>query len=172
MNQQTIKAKYLSMGYQCHGQANGVELLSREYETGKHCGIIVLPDGTSEVLQHADIIRIIKQEAIDMSKYTKKILEGMTSKELLEVYNKHAAKKLAKFQNHASGVQRTLDILPSEDITPTKAPKKAGACAKVWAMADSMPGAERKDVIDKCVADGINKATASTQYQKWRVANA
>lgn len=37
----------------------------------------------------------------------------------------------------------------------------------VWAMADKMVGADRKEVIDACVAAGVNKATASTQYYRW-----
>lgn len=47
------------------------------------------------------------------------------------------------------------------------APKKTGACARVHAIADSMKDAARKDVIAACIKAGLNKATASTQYQKW-----
>jgi hypothetical protein len=38
----------------------------------------------------------------------------------------------------------------------------------VWRLADEMAGAERKDVIAACVAAGVNKATASTQYYRWQ----
>ena len=37
----------------------------------------------------------------------------------------------------------------------------------VWRMADEMVGADRKDVIAACVAAGVNKSTAQTQYYKW-----
>jgi len=37
----------------------------------------------------------------------------------------------------------------------------------VWRLADEMPGADRKAVIDACVAAGVNKSTAQTQYYKW-----
>lgn len=50
---------------------------------------------------------------------------------------------------------------------PGRAKKTDGVCAKVFAMADKMKGARRKDVIEACVKDGINEATAKTQYQKW-----
>lgn len=40
----------------------------------------------------------------------------------------------------------------------------------VWQIADSMPGADRKDVVEACVAAGVNKATASTQYYRWQKA--
>lgn len=39
---------------------------------------------------------------------------------------------------------------------------------RVWAIADSMPEAKRKDVIAACVEEGITFFTARTQYQKWK----
>jgi uncharacterized protein (DUF779 family) len=39
---------------------------------------------------------------------------------------------------------------------------------RVWAIADSMPDAKRKDVIAACVEQGIAFYTARTQYQKWK----
>jgi hypothetical protein len=38
---------------------------------------------------------------------------------------------------------------------------------KVWAIAESMPGARRKDVIAACEAAGIGAGTSRTQYQAW-----
>lgn len=38
---------------------------------------------------------------------------------------------------------------------------------KVWSIADSMPGAKRKEVIEECVRQGIAYGTARTQYQHW-----
>jgi hypothetical protein len=37
----------------------------------------------------------------------------------------------------------------------------------VWEIADSMPGATRKDIIAACVAKGVHPSTASTQFSKW-----
>lgn len=45
-----------------------------------------------------------------------------------------------------------------------------GPTKRVWAIADSMPGAKRKDVIEACRVAGIAYGTARTQYQKWFVA--
>ena len=49
--------------------------------------------------------------------------------------------------------------------------KFGGACAAVWAIADSMVGPDgkvvRKDVIAACRAQGIAYGTARTQYQRW-----
>lgn len=40
-------------------------------------------------------------------------------------------------------------------------------CKSVWAIADSMPGARRKEVLAACVEKGIAYNTARTQYQQW-----
>lgn len=56
----------------------------------------------------------------------------------------------------------------AEGGTPT-APVK-GATARVWAIADTMPTADRKSIIEACVAEGINPSTAGTQYSKWKKA--
>lgn len=44
-----------------------------------------------------------------------------------------------------------------------------GNCAAVWEIADSVPGARRKDVVNACVQAGIPLGTAKTQYQHWFV---
>jgi hypothetical protein len=43
----------------------------------------------------------------------------------------------------------------------------ASPVARVHAIATSMPGAARKDVIAACLAEGIATCTAKTQYQVW-----
>lgn len=46
-----------------------------------------------------------------------------------------------------------------------------GATARVWAIADEVTGdgpIDRTKVIEACVAAGINKSTAGTQYSKWK----
>lgn len=40
----------------------------------------------------------------------------------------------------------------------------------VWETADAMPGASRADVVAACVAKGVNKATAGTQFYRWQKA--
>lgn len=47
-------------------------------------------------------------------------------------------------------------------LSTTEKPTK-----KVWNVADSMPGASRKDVIAACVELGIAPGTSRTQYQAW-----
>lgn len=47
-------------------------------------------------------------------------------------------------------------------LSSTEKPTK-----KVWAIADSMPGATRKEVIAACEVAGIGAGTSRTQYQAW-----
>jgi hypothetical protein len=46
-----------------------------------------------------------------------------------------------------------------------------GPTKRVWAIADTMKGAKRKDVVQACVEAGIATGTARTQYQKWLAAS-
>lgn len=50
------------------------------------------------------------------------------------------------------------------------APRKAGATARVWQIADavSAAGGDRKAIVEACVAEGINASTAATQYSRWK----
>lgn len=50
-----------------------------------------------------------------------------------------------------------------------RAPKGSGVSARVWAIADELHG-DRPAIIAKAVAEGINKATATTQYSRWKKA--
>ncbi len=59
------------------------------------------------------------------------------------------------------------DKAPTADKPKGDQPKKNGPVARVWAMCESMPGASRKEVVEACVAAGINVHTAKTQYQRW-----
>lgn len=50
-------------------------------------------------------------------------------------------------------------------------PSPSGATGKVWLIADRVhaeKGLDRKAIIDACIAEGINPATAGTQYSRWK----
>lgn len=66
---------------------------------------------------------------------------------------------MTRSKNNAPKVERAISTAAS----PTKL---------VWQIADSMPAANRADIIAACVAQGVNAATASTQFSKWRKARA
>ncbi len=57
---------------------------------------------------------------------------------------------------------------------PSVRPKGTSTTGRVWEIADSLFAAagnqfpDRKAIIDACIAEGINQATASTQYAKWK----
>ena len=62
---------------------------------------------------------------------------------------------------------------PKDPNKPPSRPRAAGATGKVWEIADQlfesnngMP--ERKAVLAACESSGINVATASTQFSKWK----
>lgn len=59
--------------------------------------------------------------------------------------------------NASMGLQGAKPRLSSV-IRPTK---------MVWDIADSMPKASRKEVMEACVAAGIAYGTSRTQYQAW-----
>lgn len=57
-----------------------------------------------------------------------------------------------------------VNFVPRERSTVAK------PCALVWDIADRIvkgEGGTRKQVIDAAVAEGVNKYTARTQYQRW-----
>ncbi len=67
----------------------------------------------------------------------------------------------------------TEEVAASEVASDTRIHKSAGVekpTKVVWEIADSMPGAKRKDVLAALEAKGVAFYTARTQYQKWLVA--
>ncbi len=56
---------------------------------------------------------------------------------------------------------------PATDSKPRNKSTVASPVRQVWAIADSLPGAKRKDIVAACVEQGIAFFTARTQYQKW-----
>lgn len=55
-------------------------------------------------------------------------------------------------------------------------PANGTKTARVWEIADDLSAksgapADRKPVLDAATSEGINVATAATQYGKWRVFN-
>ncbi len=59
---------------------------------------------------------------------------------------------------------------PALRTTPVARGTADSPVKRVWAMADGMPGATRAEVVAACVAEGINKSTAGTQYYHWQKA--
>lgn len=61
---------------------------------------------------------------------------------------------------------------PRDPGAPPARPKATSTTGRVWEIADGMMTGsalpERKAVIAACEAEGINPATASTQYGKWK----
>lgn len=102
--------------------------------------------------------------------YTKKKLETLTESQFTKAYNTVLGKNVKRMRNREKGIEEILKA--QGKAAPAKAKNGSGVCAQVHAIADTMPEASRADVIAACVAKGINPATASTQYQRWRTAHA
>lgn len=60
---------------------------------------------------------------------------------------------------------------PSTSTTGQRAKSDAESPVKVvWRIADEMKGQDRKVIVEACVAAGVNKSTAMTQFYKWQKA--
>lgn len=64
---------------------------------------------------------------------------------------------------------------PKDPNAPPSRPREAGATGRVWEIADGLFAQvgglpDRKAVLAACEAAGINGATASTQFSKWKKA--
>lgn len=62
---------------------------------------------------------------------------------------------------------------PREPGAPVEAPKKTSTTGLVWVIADELTAkhgrlATRQEVLAECAENGINPATASTQFSKWK----
>ena len=90
------------------------------------------------------------------------LAQGEEDQKILDaqIEREHQAESLAEQAKKASSgyIAET-----STAVGPTK---------RVWAIADSMPNAARKDVIEACRAAGIAFGTARTQYQAWKKSRA
>jgi len=102
-----------------------------------------------------------------------------------EDYNQLVRQCLAKINTILEDItplealEREVALLyPESQPAPTKAssgeatvPKATSTTGRVWLIADRLlatGSTDRKAVIAACVAEGINAATASTQYGRWK----
>lgn len=129
--------------------------------------------GTHESMEYSTLLKGVYQIA-------EELIVDETS---LEDLKKKAGKSRKK-----NKVDCTTDTAPVPDTkkkktssTATKVPgrpKEGSTTAKVWGIADTMhaddPGLGfdskdfRKCVMEECEKQGINKATAATQFGKWK----
>lgn len=100
--------------------------------------------------------------------------------EVVATYPSRTAARAAKTEHNLDGKickAEEVDfavVFPAAEDKPAKAPRIINhestverPCKRVWQVADDMPGAKRKDVLDACVKQGIAYYTARTQYQQW-----
>lgn len=99
------------------------------------------------------IVSCTREELVDEAIPDHFIVEPQTP----ELFEPQTASRTRSVKSHEPKAERAK----SDVASPTKL---------VWQIADSMPNASRADVIAACVAKGVNAATASTQFSKWRKA--
>lgn len=75
--------------------------------------------------------------------------------------------KAAKATKPGKGTTKR-STTPSAPVERLRESTVANPVKTVWKIADSMRNAKRKDVITKCVAEGVAFYTARTQYQLWK----
>ena len=82
-----------------------------------------------------------------------------------------AVKVSAKDNGKHDDEPRDFVDLGTKKSPVQKRPKEGTVCDTVWVIASTQKNKTRAEVIEFCVSQGINKATASTQYQRWKKYN-
>ena len=60
-----------------------------------------------------------------------------------------------------------ISVLAGNPIKMYYTRPKSGDTARVWDICEENKSLSRKEIIELCVAEGINKVTAETQYSDW-----
>lgn len=120
--------------------------------------------GTSKVLQrgqlHHMIFKLLNKE-YDMATVKKTTTKSKATK-------KATAKK-------GKAVKKAVKGKASKKAAKGNGVVRKGSCAKVYEVCENLyakdPEAPRASYISACLKAGIKKSTASTIYQRWKVAN-
>ena len=92
-------------------------------------------------------------------------------KNAVAMEEQEAIKVSRKDNGKDTGKPRGLVDLKAKDCPAQKRPKEGTVCDTIWVMCSLMKDKSRAEVVEACVTQGINKATASTQYQRWKKYN-
>ena len=84
----------------------------------------------------------------------------------IETGKQEPIKLSAKDNGKDEGKPKDLVDLKAKGGPAQKRPKDGTVCDTIWIMCSLMKEKSRAEVIAACVEQGINKATASTQYQR------
>lgn len=121
-------------------------------------------DAKIDALEYVDAERMAKAEGMkhgDAKAYLKELHPDDAERALSVA--PWAADEQAKADKLAHALQVNAELPASKPkLSTCEKPTK-----KVWHIADSMPKASRKEVIEECVRQGIAYGTSRTQYQAW-----
>lgn len=141
------------------------------------------PEGSIAVVNNASSYSILTEEELRrlLTKATGAKVEGGTLSQLKE----YISTRLQSLPADPTPAEKILEIIAAKSgnacneaqakNTPIRR-AAGGVTAAVWQIADqcsqqyadvSIPEL-RKIIIDKCVENGINFSTASTQYARWK----
>ncbi|MCJ0884310.1 hypothetical protein MTR11_21760 [Vibrio sp. CCB-PB317] len=84
--------------------------------------------------------------------------------ELKVIYHQDTA-TLVKFEGTLSLYR--VSVLAGNPIQMYYTRPRSGDTARVWDICESNQDLSRSEIIEICVAEGINKVTATTQYSDW-----
>lgn len=134
--------------------------------------IIVLAAGKDQVLGRFEDAALAAactpETAVSTTETT--LAEDLNEKEMVALYNKYAPADKQITGRVKGGktlfAPKLWDLIKDIDLTPVVGTVKKGdgPVAKAHLIFASNPGKSRKELIQLCVAAGINKATATTQY--------
>ena len=83
----------------------------------------------------------------------------------LKIIYHDETKKLVEYKGTLSLYR--VSVLAGNPIKMYYTRPKSGDTARVWDLCEENKSLPRKKVIELCVAEGINKVTAETQYSDW-----
>lgn len=102
-------------------------------------------------------------------------IDETSTEELSEQgYTEDSEAALAEEAGQLGGDQVLAEEYDGPEVAEAEAAPKLNKstadrpCTLVWNIADAMPGAKRKEVIEACVKAGVAYYTARTQYQQWK----
>lgn len=80
--------------------------------------------------------------------------------------------EIRRLLQEVAPAQQTTQHVATGEVSAQARPRQAGATGRVWEIADKLNATgqlpSRQEVMQACEVAGINPATASTQYAKWK----
>lgn len=137
-------------------------------------------ENTMRELSHAELLQIRNNINGPNPRNKRADSKGKAVEEIMQLGLEHVGEPEApkKAKKQKAKKQKIVEVLknglrPTKSLVDPRWPVKDGPCLATWLQCQLVhadnPEAKRAEYIAACVTEGINPATASTQYQCWRV---